>query len=160
MDLKLKWIDEEDELFQQVLELRWKILREPLGMKRGTEHNDLDNKPYTFHIVAIVGEKVVGTCSLFYQEGSEDIKLFQMGVYDEWQGKGVGKKIVLQILDALKNEQRIKTTNKLLEKRLSKLKCHARAYASAFYEKLGFRKVGEMFVEVSIEHYNMEIELN
>ncbi|KAJ3437880.1 glucosamine 6-phosphate n-acetyltransferase [Anaeramoeba flamelloides] len=160
MDIKLKWIDEEEELFKQVLELRWKVLREPLGMKRGTEHNVKDNKPYSFHIVAIVDEKVVGTCSLVHKEGSQEIRLFQMGVYDEWQGKGVGKKIVLHIIDTLKNDQRIKTAHKLLEKRLSKLKCHARAYACPFYEKLGFHKVGEMFVEVSIDHFKMEISLN
>ena len=41
----------------------------------------------------------------------------------------------------------------------NKISMHARKNATGFYEKVGYKVVGDEFVEVTIPHYNMEKEL-
>jgi predicted GNAT family N-acyltransferase len=76
-------------------------------------------------------------------------QLMQMAVSKKMQGCGIGRQLVHE-----------------LERRVGELYgdgrifCHARAYASEFYTKLGFSKVGQPFQEVGMEHFIMEKQLN
>lgn len=37
---------------------------------------------------------------------------------------------------------------------------HARHYAIGFYKKAGFKEVGERFMEIGMEHCEMEMDIN
>jgi predicted GNAT family N-acyltransferase len=40
-----------------------------------------------------------------------------------------------------------------------KITMHARQNAVGFYEKMGYRRVGDAFIEITIPHYVMEKDL-
>lgn len=72
-----------------------------------------------------------------------DVRMRQVAVVPELQGQGIGRAMV-EYSEAL--ARTVGFTRMIL---------HARETAVAFYEKLGYAKVGERFVEVTIPHWAM-----
>jgi ribosomal protein S18 acetylase RimI-like enzyme len=70
-----------------------------------------------------------------------------MVVSKEWQGRGCGRKL-LQSLET-----------RLAGRGFTHLFMHARVVAVGFYEKLGYLKTGEEFIELGIAHVRMEKRL-
>lgn len=72
----------------------------------------------------------------------EGIKLERFAVLAEFRGQGFGKKIVEQVINEVQGDN-------------DKIYLHAQLPVVTFYSKLGFQKVGDVFVEANIEHYKM-----
>ena len=68
----------------------------------------------------------------------------QVAVHESCQRKGVGKLLVADS-EAFARQ-----------KGYAKMTMHARDTAVPFYEKLGYKKKGRAFQEVTIKHYKME----
>jgi ribosomal protein S18 acetylase RimI-like enzyme len=142
--LELCFIKPVGSTYASELDLRFRVLREPLGHTRDDVRFAFENE--SLHLVAIDGGKVVG-CVLFAADQECGGRLFQMAI-DPWlQGQGLGTKLV----------QRLEL--ELRQRNVERVQLHARDGAVAFYERLGFRCVGEPFTEVGIEHRVMEKEL-
>lgn len=75
------------------------------------------------------------------------IKLERFAVLKNMRGKGVGQALVQAVLDDIENSEESK--DKLLY-------MHAQLAAIPLYAKFGFEKIGEMFEECNIKHYQME----
>lgn len=74
------------------------------------------------------------------------IKLERFAVRKDFRAKKIGKAIILKILEDIQ---------KLPENQSKNIYLHAQIQVVGFYEKFGFRKVGEMFQECDIWHYKM-----
>ncbi len=115
--------------FKAYYDLRYKVLREPWGMQRGTEKDDFE--PISDHYMAIdeaTGE-LVGAVKLFEKEPG--LGWFShLAVKDSWQRKGVGKQLLTFV------EQKAK------EKGFKALGCLSRLNTTAFFEKEGYTVVG------------------
>ena len=122
------------------LELRNKILRIPLGLD--VYEDDLSNEHCHFHIGAFDNDKLVGVLVLTPISNTE-VKMRQVAVEEKLQGKGIGKMLV----DFSEKFSR--------EKGFDRIVMHARDSAVPFYEKLGYSKVGDMFTEVTIPHFEL-----
>ena len=70
-----------------------------------------------------------------------------MAVLNDLQGKGIGKAL-MQFAENLARDRGYK-----------KITMHARQNALGFYEKMGYKKVGKEFQEITIPHFVMEKEL-
>jgi ribosomal protein S18 acetylase RimI-like enzyme len=70
-----------------------------------------------------------------------------MAVVSGLQGKGLGK-VLMQFAENIARDRGYK-----------KIMMHARKTAVGFYEKLGYKKLGHEFEEVTIPHYVMEKDL-
>lgn len=134
-------INTEHPYFPQVFALREKVLRIPLGLSLYNEDTSGDAEDDVF--IAIESEKVIG-CLMSKNKGNNLIKLRQMAVDENWQGKGIGK-LLMQTAEAF-----------AIEIGIQKIELHARKNAIGFYERLGYRGFGEHFTEVSIPHLAME----
>lgn len=62
-------------------------------------------------------------------------------------GNGIGKKLLEESLEEIKNKLKCK-----------KMTIHAQKYAVGFYEKFGFKVVFDEFIEEGIVHVKMELE--
>lgn len=122
------------------LELRNKILRIPLGLN--VYDDDLSNEPNHFHIGAFDNDNLVGVLVLTPVSESE-VKMRQVAVEETLQGKGIGKMLV----DFSEKVSK--------EKGFERIVMNARDSAVPFYEKLGYRKEGDMFTEVTIPHFKL-----
>lgn len=121
--------------------LRDKVLRKPIGLK--FSEVDLISEKTEHHIGAMLEGDVVGILLLRHLNDDE-VKMRQVAVDFDLQGKGIGKKMVDFSEDLARS----------LGYKLMSL--HARDIAIPFYEALNYSKVGEAFTEVGITHYRME----
>lgn len=127
-------------LYQQVIDLRQRVLRLPLGLDI---HND-DLEAEQEQIIFIAEENdVVKGCVLLQQYDAETFKLRQMAVDTAEQGKGIGADLVSAADIYAVNMGK------------SKIILHARDIAIPFYEKLGYEVTGDVFHEVGIPHHKM-----
>ncbi len=128
--------------YDDAVRLRYEVLRKPLGLEYTPEQ--LAAEYNNHHLAAYSNNgQLLGYLNLTPSDGGV-IKMRQVAVEPQAQGMGVGKKLV-EASEVL--ARKIGYQNMVL---------HARETAVAFYEKLGYHKVGERFEEVTIPHFRME----
>lgn len=127
--------------YPQVVELRDAILRRPLGLSIKNDNNSRDLVDVTF--IAEEADKVIG-CLLLHDLGNNEVQLRAMAVYTEWQGRGIGRRLVQA------------AEKYAWEKGYSKIILHARKVALGFYLSMGYRVTSDEFIEVGIPHFMME----
>ena len=142
--MALKIIDHGTPEYMQVIKLRNDILRRPLGLTFTDE--ELEKEKQNLHIAAFEDEQMLGCCMLV-EEGPQTVRLRQMAVINDLQGKGIGRAL-MQFAENLARDRGYR-----------KITMHARKNAVGFYEKMGYRKFGDEFQEITIPHYVMEKEL-
>ena len=142
--MALKIIDHGTREYQQMVKLRDDILRKPLGL--GFTPEELEKEKGNLLMGAYEDEQMLGCCMLVEEE-PETVRLRQMAVLNDLQGKGIGKAL-MQFAENLARDRGYK-----------RITMHARKNALGFYEKMGYKKIGEEFQEITIPHYVMEKEL-
>jgi predicted GNAT family N-acyltransferase len=141
--MPIKIIDHQSTEYEKMIKLRLDILRQPLGLT--FDDADLAKEKDDILIASFDEDEMLACCLLTDQPNEElTLKLRQMAVKGNLQGKGVGQ----QMLAFAENIARDLGNKKLM--------MHARLEAVGFYEKAGYKKVGNMFEEVTIPHYRME----
>lgn len=139
--MALKLIDHGTKEYQQMIRLRLDILRKPLGLNFQPE--ELEKEKDDVLIGAFEDDRILGCC-LLTKVDDKTVRLRQMAVPNNLQGKGIGRALM------------IFAENIARDMGYSILSMHARKTAIGFYEKLGYRTTGNEFVEVTIAHFNME----
>jgi len=142
--MALKIIDHGTEEYQKMVKLRDEILRKPLGLHFTPE--ELEKEKSNLHIAAYEDDQMLGCCMLVEEE-PQTVRLRQMAVINDLQGKGIGRAL-MQFAENLARDRGYR-----------RITMHARKDASGFYEKMGYRKSGTEFEEITIPHYVMEKEL-
>ena len=142
--MALKIIDHGTAEYQRMIKLRDEILRKPLGLTFTPD--ELEKEKYNLHIAAYEDDQMLGCCMLVEEE-PQTVRLRQMAVMNDLQGKGIGRAL-MQFAENLARDRGYK-----------KITMHARKNAIGFYEKMGYRKQGDEFTEITIAHYVMEKEL-
>jgi N-acetylglutamate synthase-like GNAT family acetyltransferase len=139
--MALRMIDHGTKEYQQMVNLRNEILRKPLGLCFSNE--ELENEKDDILMGAFEDEKLLGCCLLSRMD-DKTVRLRQMAVPNNMQGKGVGRALM------------IFAENIARDLGYKKLCMHARKTAVGFYQKLGYGISGNEFFEVTIPHYIME----
>jgi len=142
--MAIKLIDHGSGEYRQMVNLRIQLLRKPLGLSFDKE--ELDKEQKDILIGCFEDDKLEGCCLLTEITG-QTLRLRQMAVVSGLQGKGIGK-VLTQFAE-----------NIARDRGYTKIMMHARKTAIGFYEKLGYKKRGEEFEEVTIPHYVMEKDL-
>lgn len=127
--------------YRAALELRNRLLRVPLGLDVYQE--DLEAERGQWHYVLADGDELAGCVSVVPMD-KEHAKIRQMAIDATRQRSGCGRKLLEQVELDLRAEG---TRSVALA---------ARREAVGFYERLGYRAVGEEFQEVGIPHVQME----
>jgi GNAT superfamily N-acetyltransferase len=139
--MALKIIDHGTAEYEQMVKLRDEILRKPLGL--GFTKDELDSERGNLLIAAYEDDRILGCCMLVEEE-DQTVRLRQMAVPDAYQGKGIGR--------ALMNF----AENLARDRGYRRITMHARKNAAGFYEKMGYKRIGDEFLEITIPHYVME----
>ena len=142
--MALKIIDHGTKEYQQMVNLRNEMLRKPLGLKFDKE--ELEKEKQDVLIGAFEDDKILGCC-LLTPINPFTVRLRQMAVPNNMQGKGIGRALMI-FAENIARDMGYKT-----------LVMHARKTAIGFYEKLGYYTTGNEFTEVTISHYIMEKQL-
>ena len=139
--MAVKIIDHGSDEYKQMVDLRYNMLRKPLGLS--FSEDELAREKDDILICCFDDDKLEGCC-LLTEAGRKSFRLRQMAVISGLQGKGIGK-VLIQFAE---NISRDRGYNKIM--------MHARKTAVGFYEKFGYRKSGDEFDELGIPHYYME----
>ncbi len=142
--MPIKQIDHGTKEYQQMVDLRNEILRKPLGLNFASE--ELSRESEDILIAAFEEEKILGCC-LLTKVDTQCVRLRQMAVQNNLQGKGIGG----SMMNYAENVARDAGYKKVI--------MHSRKTATGFYEKLGYKISGNQFDEITIPHYVMEKKL-
>jgi ribosomal protein S18 acetylase RimI-like enzyme len=142
--MPLKEIDFGTKEYEQMLELRYEVLRKPLGLSFTDQEMERSKSDI---LVGCFDDDELQGCCMITDKGDGTAKLRQMAVRKSYQGTGIGRELLLYS-EAIARAKGFK-----------KMTMHARTSAIGFYEKLGYTITGEEFTEVTIPHYVMEKEL-
>lgn len=131
--------------FDEIVDLRWRILRAGLPKESANFPGDLD--PTTLHIAAVDEDVVIG-CASFMQNEFNDAPASQlrgMAVEEDYRLQGIGEEILL-----FADEQ-------ILQRGYARqLWCNARKPAVRFYQRLGWQIIGEEFdIPTAGPHFKM-----
>jgi predicted GNAT family N-acyltransferase len=140
----LKQIDHGTKEYQQMINLRNEILRKPLGLSFTPEELAKEKEDI---LIGAFDEDQMLACCLLTKEDKSSLRLRQMAVQNNLQGKGIGASM-MNFAELISRDKGYK-----------KLIMHARETAVGFYEKLGYKVVGDKFTEVTIPHFVMEKKL-
>lgn len=137
---RLRFVTVDDAAYAGELELRYRVLREPLGMSRADVPFPFERE--SLHLVAEHGGEVVG-CVLFHPETAAGGRLFQMAVRADDRRTGLGGQLVTTLEAELRRRG------------FREVHLHARADVVPFYERVGYATYGEPFVEIGLVHRRM-----
>lgn len=146
-------IDASHRLYPGECQLRELVLLRPIGYDMDRFRAEYPGVEDRFlHFVAVMGspggDRVVGCVLLLPQTDTPGFgKLMQMAVHPQRQGEGIGRRLVIEV-----------ERHAFAELALQGLYCHAQLDAVPFYERLGWRTVGDQFQEAGIPHLKMILE--
>lgn len=131
---------ESSEDFEAYLKVRYDVLRKPLGLPEGSERDTDDER--AIHIIAKQGNKILGGGRIhFVDDHSAQVRY--MAVLEKYKGQGIGAEILLNLEKFAFNQGR------------NTIMLNARAPVVNFYEKCGYKCLGEPFELLGIPHYRM-----
>jgi ribosomal protein S18 acetylase RimI-like enzyme len=124
--------------------LRNCVLRKPIGLMFSAK--DVEAEKRYHHLACYGGDKLVA-CLMLDPHEDGNIRMRQLAVIPELQRQGIGTALVQYSELWARNAG------------YQRMVLHARDTAVAFYERLGYSRVGEQFEEVTIPHWTMEKSL-
>jgi GNAT superfamily N-acetyltransferase len=142
--MALKIIDHGSPEYQQMVKLRDDILRKPLGL--GFTPAELEEEKENLLIAAFEDERILGCCMLVEMR-PDMVRLRQMAVLNDLQGKGIGRAI-MHFAENIARDRGYKI-----------ISMHARKGVVGFYERMDYKVIGNEFIEITIPHYLMEKKL-
>lgn len=111
-------------------------------------HEDRDGKDQdSEHYLLFIDAQAVGVARVRFIERCAKIE--RVAILDEYQGLGLGKAIMQQILADLHQNPAVIAA-----------KLSAQTQAIPFYEKLGFRVCSEEYLDANIPHKDMKLSFS
>ncbi len=132
--------------YEQLVQLRYKILLEPLGLKFLDHHRAKEAGYLHIGCIEQLDDALVGGLMLAPVD-NETIRLMQVAVDTKYQGEGIGRELVKYA------EKRAKAAG------YHKIVMHAMLSVVNFYEKMGYAQEGDIFEESGISFAKMVKDL-
>jgi N-acetylglutamate synthase-like GNAT family acetyltransferase len=142
--MAIKQIDHGSPEYEAMLRLRYDLLRKPLGLS--FDPKELEKEKEDVLIGAFDEDRMLGCC-LLTRTDPQTVRLRQMAVSNNLQGKGIGRALMI-FAENIARDMGFHT-----------LMMHSRATATGFYEKMGYVKKDGQFIEITIPHVIMEKKL-
>jgi len=139
--MRIQRIVSEKEL-QRALSIRVRVFVREQGVPEEIELDADDKK--AIHLLVMVSGKPVGTARIVNKNGKA--KIGRMAVVKSFRGKGVGKALLKRAIELCRR------------RRAKMIYLNAQVPVVGFYEKMGFRSVGRVFMEAGIPHRKMILE--
>lgn len=139
-NLIIRLVEFESPEYHEMVDLRDRILRKPLGLSFTSEQ--LASESNQWHVGAFLDGKLIG-CLLMLEVDERTIKMRQVAVDASMQGQGIGTRLVSYCEEFC------------IKKGYCRIELHARKEAVKFYQDLAYETLGNEFVEVTIPHFKM-----
>ena len=130
-----------NELYE-ILKIRTKVF----VVEQKCIYQDLDDKDKTsYHIICYDNDKIVGYLRIIDKNISyNEIAIGRVLTAIEYRRKGIATNLMKEAMTFIENKLKEKT-----------IKISAQEYLIKFYENLGFKAIGEKYLEDDIPHVEM-----
>lgn len=128
--------------YDELVQLRYKILLEPLGLKFLDSFRDKESSYLHLGCIENLDDQLVGGLVLA-PVNNEEVRMMQVAVETRYQGEGIGRGLVKYA------ERRAKDSG------FSKIVMHAMLSVVNFYEKIGYVQEGDIFEENGVTFAKM-----
>ena len=128
--------------YDELVQLRYKILLEPLGLKFLDSFRDKEAGYLHLGCIEGLDDKLVAGLVLA-PVNDEEVRMMQVAVETRYQGEGIGRELVRYA------EKRAKACG------FTKIVMHAMLSVVNFYEKIGYTQEGDIFEENGITFAKM-----
>ena len=140
------------EALEAALELRVRVFVDEQRVPPEEEVDHYDALPEervgALHVLSCRSGEALGTGRLIYaKKPNETAKIGRVAVSESARGLGVGR----AVMELLHEEAR--------ERGIGEVELGAQLHAIPFYEKLGYRAYGDVFLDANIEHRMMRVTL-
>ena len=130
--------------YSEAKEVRYAVFVEEQGVPHENEVDEYDKTAY--HVVMTDNDKPFGCGRLYFMSNEEHIaKLGRVAVIAEYRRKRFGLEICKELIYLAKANG------------AKKVVLHSQTYIVPLYKKLGFKCVGDEFLEENIPHFKMEL---
>lgn len=133
----LREIEYGSDLYDCACRLREAVLRRPLGLPLSDD--DLRGEERQLHFGLFLEDRLVA-CVTAVPLSTSEARIRQTAVAPSFQRQGLASEMMRQV------------EAQLAARGFTSLTMHARSSAVGFYQKLGFRVIGDEFIEVTIPH--------
>ena len=132
----------DDVLYNKYLELRWLLLRKPLGGTRGSEIDSMESESFHKAVFDHNGN-IIGVGRIHFIGYTAQIRY--MAIIKQFRSKGLGSKLIKALEDIA------------FENNMKKIFLNSRIGAVDFYIKNGYKKIKSVKPSFGdIIHYRME----
>lgn len=140
MDIQMRTIQYGSEEYEKSIDLRNEAFRKPWGLDIRDEDLTGDKNMELFG--AYEGDKIIAT--IFLTEDSKEIaRIKSVAIYEEYRGRGLGNYIMEYVEDIAR------------KRGYEKVQIMGRVSVQVFYEKLGYKTIGEPYDYHTIAHVDM-----
>ena len=126
---------------QQVLPVRQQVLWPDKPMSFCL----VDGDEMASHYGAFVADQLVCVASIYFNGNHARLRKF--ATVEQYQGQGIGTKVIQHVLDSLKNRD------------VDYFWCDARTTAIGFYRRFGLQTEGEEFRKSNVGYFKMSLSL-
>lgn len=130
--------------FDEYFALRWELLRKPLGLKRGSEQDELEHSSY--HLAAFKNEIIIAVGRL-QLEINNTARIRYMAVDSAFRKQGIGSRMLSEL------------EKYAMTKHIECCWLYARETAASFYSKNHYIISGEAVSELKSPHLRMQKSL-
>ena len=128
--------------FEIYYHLRYQVLREPWGQLIGSEVDETDDTSLHAFIKA---DNYAAACARLHFIDTKTSQIRYMAVHPDYQGKGLGKQVIMYLEDISRKNNRLEII------------LHAREHAVRFYENCGYTtKEKSYLLWGKIQHFLMQ----
>lgn len=138
----IKFIKAFDSEFESVRSIRTAVFTNEQGADAGGEFDSLDST--ADFVLLYDGKSAAATARVVLID--KGYKIGRIAVLKEYRGKGYGNAVVRAV------------TEKAFEKGAHEVFVDAQNYAVPFYEKIGFKVIGEELIDRGLPHIPMCVE--
>lgn len=139
-EIKIKSVEYGSKDYGEAIDIRYEILRKPLGLIFTQQQLLAERGQY--HLVCKEGDRVLG-CLVLMPRSDTQVQMRQVAILEDYRGRGLGGSLVWC------------SEEYAMELGYQEMIVHARESAVGFYEKLGYARVGECFIEVALPHWKL-----
>ncbi|RLD59054.1 MAG: GNAT family N-acetyltransferase [Bacteroidetes bacterium] len=131
--------NDEKVLFGKALKIRENVFVKEQQVPPELEYDGFENESH--HYLLFYNDEPIATAR--WRKTENGIKLERFALLPEYRDKGIGTKLLQRVMEDISPFGKT-------------IYLHAQLKAVPYYERVGFVKKGDIFVEAGIEHYLME----
>jgi len=133
--------------YSEAMKVRYAVFVEEQGVPYENEADEHDKAAY--HVVMLNKNEPIGCGRIYFKNDGEKLaaKLGRVAVLPEYRHKGHAIKICGELINIAAVHD------------IKNIILHSQSYIVPLYQKLGFKCVGDEFLEENIPHFKMELTL-